>query len=142
VFVRGRVLFDRSTLASNEADGSGGGLYANEGAVWLAASSRVERNRAEDGGGMTVSGDVSASVSGSSTVTANRADGFGGGVLVMGSGTLVVIGTFCMVLGNEADADDDGVGGGGGVWLDRGEAEYASPAERVCLNNPDDIAGT
>ena len=125
---------ENSTLRENMAV-FGGGIFSIGGLLDIRGSS-IDNNDAANGGGiMAVSCDVSLSDDG--VVLANTATGSGGGLYLGGS--LTVTGTFCMILGNFADADEDGVGEGGGIFNDGGDISGV-PMARVCLNDPDDIA--
>jgi hypothetical protein len=112
------VMNGSSRVIGNAASRSGGGLYVGAGTLTLNDSSFVRGNRAEHGGG-GIANDGILVLNGSSRVTRNTAQVSGGGVVNRQSGSTELHDT-AFIHGNTADADDDGIGVGGGILCKSG----------------------
>jgi hypothetical protein len=134
----------RSANGGNEA-AYGGGIYISQGStpsgtitLTLRASSSVANNLARaDGGGIFQRGNPVEIVIEESGVVANKANNRGGGVFVF-RGSLTIVTTSCIVIANVADADKNGFGNGGGIYLVESNLSGVQTGS-VCQNTPDDI---
>ena len=133
----GTLLLDTSTVSGNTAGGDAGGLYnASTGMLMLTKSTVSGNTAGDDGGGLrnapggallldssTVSGNHAGDESGgirnglatlilvNSTVSGNTANFVGGGITNIGTAQVLN----STITNNQADADGNGLGTGGGV---------------------------
>lgn len=129
----GTLVLHHSTVASNHAAESGGGLFTNgESATTTLNDTTLRGNSARYGGGGLFNNGGSVTVK-SSRITANRVpDGVGGGVLSNGRiSRLALYDT--VVTGNRAAETAGGVFNAGRV-----KAAYT----RITRNRPNDCAGS
>jgi len=143
LYARGTVVIERSTVNGNSAGGTGGGLYVGgvAGETTTVLESTVAANNAGgQGGGFVVIGSLAlrrslvgnntAAIGGGirllgqglevegSTFVLNRASG-SGGALSLSIGSSVPAGIFNSTIAlNVADSDGNGVGQGGGLYVD------------------------
>jgi uncharacterized repeat protein (TIGR01451 family) len=128
----GNLVVIRSTICGNTTGSYGGGIYANRGLQ--IADSTVCSNTASLGGGIYVGAATSLT---NATVSGNSANEHGGGIAV--GGGLVHINNVTFT-GNRADADSDGSGDAGGIYVTPGYAVYA--ANSIIAGNFDSSSGT
>jgi CSLREA domain-containing protein len=117
----GTFEISKTRIAGNRADGSGGGVYtlAADGEI---SQSEVSGNVAgEDGGGLQILSDDISIVA--STISGNEANGNGGGLFLDGSNAEVIL-NGATVAGNQADANADDLGSGGGIFVNDGLAIF------------------
>ncbi|MFW6201988.1 MAG: hypothetical protein ACOC8B_05380, partial [Gemmatimonadota bacterium] len=137
----GTTVIEGSTVRENTVRGSGGGITIEGGAIEIRAGSVVEHNAAvSDGGGIETrhAEPQVVVIIDESGIIANEAGGRGGGLFVSW-GEITVNGTSCLIVGNVADADGNGFGSGGGIYHVAGDISGV-PEERVCFNDPNDMA--
>jgi len=111
----GNLTMARCSLIDNISDGGLGGGLHGAGTV-LIVESTVKENIAWRGGGLSQWNGGTLSVV-NSTISGNMATDWGGGVYSANEGTTVQL-MSVTITGNVADADDDGFGGGGGLFAD------------------------
>jgi hypothetical protein len=119
IFNNGTVSVTASTITSNFAFGSGGGIDSQQGSVTVTAST-IASNHALLNGGISNSGTLTLT---NSTIESNRADGTGsegfygqgGGIGNFTSGTLTVAG--CTLHGNSSGYAGGGIGNAGTLTL-------------------------
>jgi hypothetical protein len=108
-----QVTVRASTLDGNQAGYGGGGLVA-AGVLLNVTQSTVSNNWADVGGGLSAEvGQINLI---DSTLSGNHANNIGGGVVVPASITYVRVAAYNVtVTNNQADADLNGTGSGGGL---------------------------
>lgn len=117
------LSLEESTVQENNATGSGGGIYINENVNAYINRSLILGNIAsEHGGGLTFANNTDQlSSMMNSTFSGNRADGKGGAIYLADVPTPYSIGIkFTTVTDNTADADNDGLDSGSGVYAPGG----------------------
>jgi len=147
VSAEGSHLFmTASTIRDNRATGPGGGLFGSR--TLEIASSTISGNVAlVDGGGMYLAALADLHLS-ESTISSNSVDDSGGAIFVRDQATVNIYSS--TIVFNRADADDDGLGDGGGIVNDVSGNNTVNV--RNCLiagnylvaslENPDDCVGT
>jgi Right handed beta helix region len=103
----------RSTIDGNSAGVDGGGIAAPSGIVRATASTLSANVAGRDGGGIRIGADARLFAL-NSTIAKNRAGAGGGGIRSAGQGSI----NATTVARNVADADRDGAGAGAGVLSD------------------------
>jgi hypothetical protein len=107
----GTVLLDTSTVSGNTAGDDGGGLRNAPGGALLLDSSTVSGNHAGDESGGIRNG-LATFILVNSTVSGNTANFVGGGITNIGTAQVLN----STITNNQADADGNGLGTGGGVY--------------------------
>jgi parallel beta-helix repeat protein len=103
----GTLALINSTVAGNQADGSGGGIFIAPNGTLTLYNSTVSGNLADTGGGISNNGGTLRLIN--STIADNKAERSGGGIL----NTTTISQTemiFCTMYGNTGGED------GGGIW--------------------------
>jgi len=131
IFSTGKTIITRSTVSGNSTDGVGGGIRASGGvgesiydflATTITYSTISGNSAGENGGGIwAFSRFTDATTITNSTISGNSADNNGGGMYVDdGSGGEVGTISHSTITANVSDADQSGVGSGGGVFVRSG----------------------
>ena len=104
-----------------EDSGAGGYIFSADGTI---TQSEVSGNVAgEDGGGLeVVSGEVDIVAS---TISGNETEGDGGGLYLNGTNAEVSL-NGATVADNQADADADDIGSGGGIFVEDGSVIFSN----------------
>ena len=126
-----------STIAGNRADGNGGAISADDGALTITGST-FSGNRAEDGDGGAIWNDEFTLRLVNSTLTRNRATGVGGAIDAHnGSNELNAV----TIVRNVGNTDGIGSEAGGGIFA----GEFSDPVEvtnsLIALNRLVDVGG-
>jgi transcriptional regulator with XRE-family HTH domain len=106
IYSAGKLTLINSTVSDNQAAGSGGGIYNDNGSTLTLINSTVSDNQASTGGGISNDGELTLI---NSTISGNWAQGLGGGILNAGLNSRTEM-VFCTVYGNTSGE------GGGGFW--------------------------
>ena len=117
IFNQGNLTLVQSTVRDNDAIDRGGGIYQLS-ATAVIVGSTINDNAAGDTGGGIVSTSSTLTIV-DSTISGNASDGSGGGIAQVGVTSEISIRS-ATITGNIADADVNGSGTGGGVFLDLG----------------------
>ena len=112
------ITIINSTVSGNTANFDGGGVY-NAVAATITNSTVSGNTSTRDGGGIASNGAVTLT---NSTVSGNTAIRNGGGVYINNGGTI----TNSTIANNIADADNDGIGNGGGIFRNAGIVTIAN----------------
>jgi hypothetical protein len=124
VFVSGGTLnLTRGSIVSNTSTGpalGGAGIQVSNGVLNL-ADSTVSGNRSTnasggEGGGVAVTGDSSVLSLTNTTISGNSTNTFGGGLEDAAASSVTL--TNVTVANNTADADGNGSGDGGGIYIE------------------------
>lgn len=107
----GSLILFRSTLSGNSAETGSGGAISNSGTLTSFASTFSGNAAGSNGGALATDGAFATLVN--ITLSGNSAKGDGGAV--WSDGQLGSVNSTVVL--NRADADNDGVGVGGGVWV-------------------------
>lgn len=111
------LTLDRSTVSSNSAASSGGGI-GNSGTL-IVTNSTISTNTVGSGGGIFNNGSLSIT---NSTISGNTVLGNGGGLVsTTGTATLNAV----TISNNRADSDNNGSGNGGGIFRSSGTVNVA-----------------
>ncbi|MFN8159967.1 MAG: right-handed parallel beta-helix repeat-containing protein [Solirubrobacterales bacterium] len=129
IWVFGRVVISKSTVAGNHATGDGGGVYNDDKHRLIVRDSTISGNSAENGGGIHNDGGTVQLVN--VTLAGNRASEYGGGI----SQVPGAVARLNAVTVARNTANDDGAGGegGGGLSGDSGAA-YEIRNSLIALN--------
>ncbi|MGB5478055.1 MAG: choice-of-anchor Q domain-containing protein [Thermoanaerobaculia bacterium] len=128
---RGTILtISRCTVTGNSAPVDAGGLLL-AGTTYLFDSTLSGNTAVGDGGGLRVVGKVTIV---NSTISSNSAGGGGGGIHSDNTFGIGVHLSNTTISGNIADADDNGVGEGGGIWADH---TYIELSHTIIADNQD-----
>jgi predicted outer membrane repeat protein len=118
IFNQGPLTLIRTTVSDNSSGRDGGGIAATGYAMTVTDSSVIRNTSGGDGGGIWViaglTGTPSTVTLTSSTISGNGAFGNGGGIAVLNLGS--VSARSSTITNNQADANLDGTGQGGGVY--------------------------
>ena len=118
ILSNGVVTLTNSTVSGNTAgniSGAGAGIYSNGSSLTL-TNSTVSGNTAGGSGGGIFGNSGSSLTLTNSTVSGNTAGSSGGGIFGVNGGTI----TNSTIANNTADADNNGTGNGGGIFVSSG----------------------
>ena len=118
ILSNGVVTLTNSTVSGNTAgniSGAGAGIYSNGSSLTL-TNSTVSGNTAGGSGGGIFGNSGSSLTLTNRTVSGNTAGSSGGGIFGVNGGTI----TNSTIANNTADADNNGTGNGGGIFVSSG----------------------
>jgi len=107
-----------TTISDNHAGWCGGGVAGAGYSSWTVSNSTISDNEVVLVGGGICGLDDSTWTLKNSTISGNATDLYGGGIFSWGSPTWTV--SNATIAANRCDNDDDGVGNGGGIYVDSG----------------------
>jgi hypothetical protein len=115
---RSEVILDGTSLVTGNTGYVGAGVFNESGTLELNGSSSVRGNTAtQAGGGIANNEGGRIILNGSASVRGNTSGNSGGGIFNYNNGGIVTLNDSSSVTGNTADADDDGSGIGGGIYV-------------------------
>jgi predicted outer membrane repeat protein len=121
----GNLVIDRIAFDDNQAPGGSGGAILFQRGFTSIRNSTLSNNQADFGGAIVGSQFVPDIGNGeivNSTIAGNKATSFGGGVYTNVSQIQILSST---IVGNVANSDDSGAGGGGGTYKGGAGAVFA-----------------
>ncbi|EKD79223.1 MAG: polymorphic membrane protein, partial [uncultured bacterium] len=128
----GTVTITDTTISGNTAnnDGSttafGGGIYFLAGTLNLNRVTVSGNTSGANGGGIYAPSSVTTVNITNSTIANNTANSYGGGIITGGYTTSVTTIAHSTIVNNTADTNVDATGGGGGIYVENGNASQTA----------------